>query len=160
MGEQVIMSSLSNYLIIRTSWLFGYQSNNFLIKMIDTLSKQSKVYASIDSFSIPTSSRSIAKAIQNFIEIDGNGLYHFANKGIASSFDYISEINKLSGTNCIIEPVKYSEYIEVPLRPKYAVLSTKKYEALFDNQDDWKTMLQYDINKLIEIKLINDSTVI
>jgi len=154
MGEQVIVGTLSNYLIIRTSWLFGYQANNFVINMIDTLSKKDKIIAHTDSTSIPTSSRSLAKAIENFIEIDGNGLYHFASQGEASAFDYISEINRLAGTNCIIEPVKYSDYLEIPLRPKYSVLSTKKYEALFDNPDDWKTTLQHDINKLIEIKLV------
>lgn len=152
-GESVISSVLANYLIIRTSWLFGCQANNFLIKMIDLLSQKDKIVAPTDAISVPTSSTSLAKAIENFIAIDGNGLYHFVSNSKCSSFDYISEINRLAGTNCVIEPVLYSQYLETPLRPKYSALSTEKYEALFNNDEDWKITLQHDINRLISNKL-------
>jgi len=125
--------------------------------MINLLSTKDKIVSPVDMISVPTSSSTLAKAIERFIEIDGNSLYNVVSNNPASAFDYVSEIKRLSATPCIIEPTTYSDYQQFPLRPKYSVLSTKKIEALFENEDNWKITLQNDINKLIDAKLLEIS---
>jgi dTDP-4-dehydrorhamnose reductase len=122
--------------------------------MINLLSTKDKIKSPTDMISVPTSSSTLAKAIERFIGIDGNGLYNVVSNNEASSFDYINEIKKLTATPCIIEPTTYSDFQQFPLRPKYSVLGTKKYESLFQNDDDWKVTIHKDINKLIDLKLL------
>jgi dTDP-4-dehydrorhamnose reductase len=53
-------------------------------------------------------------------------IYHYANRGICSWYEFAKAITELAGIPCQIEPVPSAAYVTRAKRPRYSVLSTEK----------------------------------
>lgn len=149
-GELVLRDTLPSHYIIRTSWVFSTYGNNFLKTMLKLGNQKDKISVVNDQFGRPTSAVELAKVlVQMMIQTyhkkveNAFGIYHFANEGSCSWFDFASEIMKNFQLPCQVSPILSDEYPTPADRPKFSVLSTNKLEKTFSIQiKNWKQILE------------------
>ena len=160
MGEKFIQSICTKYIIIRTAWLYSTTSENFLKKIISQFNKKTvDLMGATDVYGNPTSSDSLALGIYEvFKKIDAGknswGTYHFANKGKASKYQFVCEINKLLASKLntkekTVISKKNRDFALPAPRPYDTSLNVKKFENEFDFIiPNWKSELSRIIETL------------
>ena len=155
-GEDFVTSILNEYWIIRISWVFGINGNNFIKTMLK-LAKTGKKELNVvdDQIGSPTYTYDLAKLMCDMIETDKYGIYHATNEGICSWYEFAKYIFEKSGYLDIkVNPVSTAEYKKlVPNqadRPLNSRLSKKSLdEAGFKRLPDWHDAVD---RYLVELK--------
>ncbi|MCP1662285.1 MAG: dTDP-4-dehydrorhamnose reductase [Methanocalculus sp. MSAO_Arc2] len=123
LGEQRIASLTDDYLIIRTSWLFGKNGKNF----VDTIRGLSKEMDSVrvvdDQIGKPTYTRDLAWKTKEILG-SAPGIYHITNDGLCSWFGFASAFID----NAV--PCSSAEFPRKAKRPKYSVLTNTRTSPL------------------------------
>ncbi|PSB92133.1 dTDP-4-dehydrorhamnose reductase [Candidatus Pandoraea novymonadis] len=145
-GEAAIVQSGANYLILRTSWVYGMRGNNFLLKVLRVAREGRELRIVADQIGVPTWCRTLAEMTAqiivqgfrdggidpNFWQVNG-GIYHLTSQGQTSWYGFAKAI--LSRTAFSIQPVINSistaDYISAAKRPAYSVLNTDKLARTF-----------------------------
>lgn len=147
-GEDFVTSILNKYFIVRISWVFGINGNNFvktMLKLANSGKKELNVVC--DQIGSVTYTYDLSKLLCDMIETDKYGIYHATNEGIISWYDFAVEIFKEAGINMIVNPVTTEEYSKlVPnqaKRPLNSRMSKKSLdEAGFKRLPDWRDALK------------------
>ena len=90
-----------------------------------------------DQIGTPTYARDLAESILNIIDLSEKnkdfrfGIYHYANEGVLSWFDFAVEICQLSKIKVNISPVLSDQFPTPAKRPAYSVLDKHKIKATF-----------------------------
>lgn len=165
-GEQAILrSGLERYFIIRTSWLYGPGGKNFVETIIRLAKEREELRIVADQVGSPTYTGDLATAIfqllilsdhgsritDHDLESTPQGIYHFANSGQCSWYEFASEIvAQLKGrgeklTVKRIVPIRTEEYPLPAPRPAYSVFLKDKYRtATGAFVPDWQiSLLKY-----------------
>lgn len=135
-GEQNIMATGCDYIILRTAWLYSEFGHNFVKTMLQLTSTKPQLKVVFDQTGTPTYALDLARAIMQIVE-DGaykghSGIYHFSNEGVTSWFDFTKKIAELSGhAHCDIQPCHSDEYPSPVKRPAYSVLDKTKIKETF-----------------------------
>jgi len=131
-GEITIRTYTDNYFIVRISSVFGTagasgKGGNFVYTIL-RLAKERKVLKVInDIFMTPTYTYDTAREIWKLILDDREpGIYHSANDGICSWFEFAEEIVSLAGLKARIEPVDHTFYPTKAKRPLWSPLASEK----------------------------------
>lgn len=119
LGEKNIRETMDDYRIIRTSWLFGRHGKNFVETMIRLSKEMPQVRVVNDQFGKPTYTADLA---EKTVEIADRapGIYHIANDGICSWFEFAQAIIPN------VVPCSTTEYLRRAKRPAYSVLENTK----------------------------------
>jgi len=131
LGEQEIARQTDNYMIIRTSWLFGKHGKNFVDIMLRLSQQMETIKVVNDQFGRPTYTADLALKTAEIIDMEP-GIYHITNDGTCSWYEFASAIipNVVLCTS--------AEYPVKAKRPKYSVLSNTKTTSM----RHWKDALQ------------------
>ncbi len=131
-GEEAIQQVLSDYLILRTSWVYSPYGRNFFLTM-QRLAKEGKPIRVVDDqYGVPTPASMLAEYTLKALE--GTGLYHLVPSGETTWFGFAREI--VQGE---VEPITTAEFPTPAERPTYSVLSNKKFCRDFNLEiPDWK----------------------
>lgn len=135
-GEKKIVQFLNNnFLIIRISWLFGEGGNNFVSTISKLIQNRDNLKIVNDQFGKVTYTQDVVNATQRLIALRKNGIFHFANKGILSRYEFTKEIYRLMKTidnsiQCRVEPIPASEYPDKTPRPSHSCLDCSKFEIV------------------------------
>ena len=154
-GEEAVKAECGNYLIFRTSWVYGVRGKNFLLTMLKFGIEKDFMKVVDDQFGAPTWSRSIAQNTANAISLSGSGMkdqctsgiYHMTSSGSTSWHGFAEEIFrhaalKFSYPSVRLIPIPSNEYPVPTQRPKFSALSNLKLEKTFNiKMPDWKTAL-------------------
>lgn len=143
-GESRILDALSAshspWWILRTSWLFGAGRSSFVETMWNLMKAKVELRVVADQVGRPTYVGDLAAVALRIAGIGSksspvqSGIWHFANAGEASWFDFACAIRQamLDAGQAItvqrIVPVSTAEFPRPALRPAYSVLSTKRLE--------------------------------
>ena len=135
-GEQNIIASGCNYIIIRTAWLYSEFGKNFVKTMLNLTASKPELKVVFDQVGTPTYAGDLANIIFEIVEnrkIDGNeGVYHYSNEGVCSWYDFTKMIAEYSGNiNCNIQPCHSEEFPSPVKRPSFSVLDKTKIKATF-----------------------------
>lgn len=135
-GEQNIMASGCNYIIIRTAWLYSEFGKNFVKTMLNLTATKPELKVVFDQVGTPTYAGDLAEVIFKILEehkFDGNcGIYHYSNEGVCSWFDFTKMIAEYSGqTQCNIQPCHSDEFPSPVKRPSFSVLDKTKIKETF-----------------------------
>ena len=145
-GELLISQIMENtentskIYIVRTSWVFGKGSMNFVEKIIELSKEKDELKVVDDQVSSPTYSKDLAYFSWELIKKGcESGIYHFTNDGIASKYEEAKYIlDKISWQGNLIA-VKREDLGLPAERPKFSKLSCKKIkEKLGVTIPDWK----------------------
>lgn len=137
LGEQA--AEHCKHLIFRTSWLYSEYGRNFLLTMLRLTAERPEVRVVFDQVGTPTYAGDLAKAVFTIIESgayqEHEGVFHFANEGVCSWYDFTHEIARQSGHNqCRILPCHSDEYPSPVKRPAYSVLDKTKFKTTFHQE--------------------------
>jgi dTDP-4-dehydrorhamnose reductase len=82
----------------------------------------------------PTYAKDLAMATMQMIESMNagkaiNGIYHYANKGETTWFDFAAKIKAIAGLDCILNPIETKDFPTPAKRPAYSVLDTSNIEG-------------------------------
>ncbi|MBQ8470671.1 MAG: dTDP-4-dehydrorhamnose reductase [Alistipes sp.] len=134
-GEQRIMATDCNYVILRTAWLYSEFGKNFCKTMMTLTATKPQLKVVFDQVGTPTYALDLAKAIAVVIEkFDGSqtGIYHYSNEGVCSWFDFTKMIAEYNGTTaCDVQPCHSDEFPSPVKRPAYSVLDKTKIKQVF-----------------------------
>ena len=143
-GEDFVTSILNNYFIIRISWVFGVNGNNFIktmIKLADLGKEELNVVC--DQIGSPTYTYDLSKLMCDMMVTDKYGIYHATNEGICSWAEFASYIFEVINKPIKVNFVTTEEYMKlVPNQAKRPLNSRMSKESLrlngFDYLPHWK----------------------
>ncbi|MGL6260680.1 dTDP-4-dehydrorhamnose reductase [Vibrio sp. WXL210] len=140
-GEQKLLAICPNAAILRTSWVFGEQGNNFVKTMLRLASSREQLSVVADQFGGPTYAGDIASALIKMMDTmletteDFSGVYHFSGLPHVSWFEFSQEIFKryedLSGKRITVNPIPSEMYPMPAKRPSNSRLNCQKIEQVF-----------------------------
>ena len=146
-GEKLAIAANPNTIIIRTSWVFSVHGNNFVKSMIRFMKERDVLNIVSDQKGRPTYAKDLAEATMKMIvAIDSGktikGVYHFANKGETTWYEYCKKIQSIVGISCQINSILTVDFPTPAKRPAYSVLDTNKIEReLSIDIPHWETSL-------------------
>lgn len=145
-GEKEALESNSDTYVIRTSWLYGEQGNNFVKTMIRLMGEREQLGVVDDQYGSPTYTGDLAEAIIRLIlsEITiAPGVYHYSNDGFTTWYGFASAIREMIRSGCQVKPVDTASYPTPAKRPAYSVMDTSKIRtALSIEIPDWRASLR------------------
>ena len=168
-GEQKIIATGCNYVIIRTSWLYSEFGKNFCKTIMNLTATKPEIKVVIDQVGTPTYALDLAKAITIVLNdyassvipgLTGNlldrssyektGIYHYSNEGVCSWFDFAKMIAEYNGTAaCDIQPCYSCDFPSSVKRPAYSVLDKSKIKSVFEVEVPyWTDSLKKCINNI------------
>lgn len=148
-GEENIIATGCNYVILRTAWLYSEFGKNFCKTMLNLTATKPALKVVFDQCGTPTYAYDLAEAIAVVIKdyqaekhshpelVSGSaysksGIFHYSNEGVTSWYDFTKMIAKIAGnTECDIQPCYSSEYPSPVKRPAYSVLDKKTFKETF-----------------------------
>ena len=146
-GEQLAMDANKATIIIRTSWVFSSHGNNFVKTMLRLMKEKESLNIIGDQKGRPTYARHLALATLKIIEHlnrgkEIHGIYHYANRGETTWFEFAEQIKKIAGLNCLLTSVTTDKFPTPAKRPAYSVLNTRKIETELSIQiPEWEDAL-------------------
>ena len=147
LGEEFVRDFSTKYYIVRTAWLYGYVGHNFVYTMMKLGKDRDTLNVVNDQLGNPTHANDLAYHIFKLIQTEEYGVYHCTGKGECSWYDFASEIMKLSGRNCTVNPCTSEEYKSMypnsADRPAYSSLDNMMLRCTIgDEMRDWKDALK------------------
>lgn len=131
-GEQKIIATGCNHVIIRTAWLYSEFGKNFCKTMLNLTATKPQLKVVFDQCGTPTYAYDLALAISEILKKPVNGVYHYSNEGVCSWYDFTKMIAEYSGqTDCDIQPCHSDEFPSPVTRPSYSVLDKTKIKDTF-----------------------------
>ena len=147
LGEEFVRDFSTKYYIVRTAWLYGYVGHNFVYTMMKLGKDRDTLNVVNDQLGNPTHANDLAYHILKLIQTEEYGVYHCTGKGECSWYNFASEIMKLSGRNCTVNPCTSEEYKSMypnsADRPAYSSLDNMMLRCTVgDEMRDWKDALK------------------
>jgi len=154
MGEIFTRNYCRKYYIIRTSSLYGIKGprekgGNFVDWIMEKAKEEEEIKIVNDIVMSPTCTKDLAYAISILIKTGfPYGVYHFANSGVCSWFEFAKRTFEFLGISQNIVPISYTELGRKTKRPKFTALDSNKITSLGVKTRDWQVALkEYLIEK-------------
>lgn len=150
-GELAVQELVEKYFILRISWVFGVNGNNFIKTMLRVGPQRGEVGVVADQIGSPTYTYDLAKLIIDMIQTDKYGAYHVTNEGICSWYEFACEIFKQANLDVKVNPLTTAEYPAKAVRPFNSRMSKDKLiNAGFEMLPDWQDALKRYLNLILD----------
>lgn len=148
-GELEVQKLLDKYFIVRISWVFGINGNNFVKTMLRLGKERDEISVVADQIGSPTYTYDLARLIIDMIQTDKYGIYHATNEGYCSWYEFACEIFKQAGVNVKVNAIRTEDYPTRAKRPKNSRLS-KRFTVMngFKKLPLYKESLSHFIKEL------------
>ena len=132
-GEQALMETCEQAVILRTAWLYSSFGNNFVKTMIKLGTERDSLNVIFDQIGTPTYAADLADTILKILshETFTPGMYHFSDEGVCSWYDFTKTIHRIAGITCDVRPIETKDYPARTPRPHYSVLNKAKIKATY-----------------------------
>lgn len=140
-GEQRILKSGCQFVILRTAWLYSEYGRNFVKTMLSLTASRPELKVVFDQVGTPTYAWDLAEAIGAIVAQyaqrrqtpwEKAGIYHYSNEGVCSWFDFARMIAEYAGhKDCNIQPCHSDEFPSTVRRPAFSVLDKTKVKQVF-----------------------------
>ncbi|CAH0438856.1 dTDP-4-dehydrorhamnose reductase [Clostridium neonatale] len=141
-GELKVKEILDRYFIVRISWVFGVNGNNFIKTMIRLGKEKESINVVCDQIGSPTYTADLAPLLCDMVVSEKYGVYHATNDGFCSWAEFAQEIIDKAGLKSKINPIPTSEYHAKAVRPFNSRMSKKKLiENGFKSMPSWENAL-------------------
>jgi len=125
-GEAALRAIVTDYLVFRTSWVYGEGKQNFLYKFSQWAQKSGEIKVSVDEVSVPTYVEDIVWVTLKALEKGMTGLYHLTSSGYASRYEWAKVFVKAAGLSTQVMPVPMSFFSLKAVRPSFSAMSNQK----------------------------------
>jgi dTDP-4-dehydrorhamnose reductase/dTDP-4-dehydrorhamnose 3,5-epimerase len=148
-GEKIVRAILDNYFIVRTSWVYGSNGNNFVKTMLKLAETRREINVVSDQIGAPTYSKDLAEFIINLVKTNQYGIYHGVNEGYCSWHEFAKKIFEKSGIEMKINPISTKEYPTKAARPLNSKLSKRNTDKAGINRlPHWEDAISRFISEL------------
>ena len=134
-GEDFVTNTLKEYFIIRISWVFGINGNNFIKTMLK-LANMGKTELNVvdDQIGSPTYTYDLSKLMVDMMESNKYGIYHATNEGFTSWCEFAREIFRFANKDVKVNGVSTDEYMKlVPSQASRPLNSRMSKDSLDKN---------------------------
>lgn len=136
-GERAIQAVDGQYLILRTSWVYGLRGRNFLLTMRRLLQERQEISVVSDQYGAPTWSRLIAEVTGHIVaksnpEWQENGVFHLTASGQTTWHEFAQAIAESMASQTKVLAIATQDYPTPAKRPHNSRLSTQKLCSAFD----------------------------
>jgi dTDP-4-dehydrorhamnose reductase len=123
LGEELILRSGADHLLLRISWLFGPAGPNFIRTIIGAARKGAPLRVVDDQKGSPTYTGDLAAHTMKLIASGCRGIYHVTNSGACTWYELASHAVKCAGMDRVsITPVTSLEFSRPAPRPVNSTL--------------------------------------
>ena len=153
-GEDFVTSATDKYFIVRISWAFGKNGNNFVKTMLKLANiGKTELNVVADQIGSVTYTYDLSKLLCDMIETDKYGIYHATNEGYISWAEFAEGIFKEAKKQVKVNHVTTEEYLKmVPQQAKRPLNSRMSKDSLdkagFKRLPDWKDALSRYLKEL------------
>ena len=109
-GEDFITATLKRFFILRISWVFGINGNNFVKTMLKLSQNHNELNVVDDQIGSPTYTHDLSKLMCDMMLTNRYGVYHATNEGFTSWANFASYIFAMAKKNTRIHPVSTEQY--------------------------------------------------
>ena len=146
LGEKILQNSKLPFLILRTSWVFSSNGNNFLKKIVSRIGNGDQLQIVDDQIGSPTSANFISGFCEYILKNpkfkDITGIFHLTSKGSTNWYEFAKYIVKKSQQIGLlsskemnlsenISPIKSSKFLSGAKRPKNSRLDCSDLDNKF-----------------------------
>jgi len=165
-GDEAIQAVGGDYLILRTSWVYGARGSNFLLTMLRLAKEREELRIVDDQIGSPTSSECIAQTTAEILAhalpptglgLGGrSGIYNLTCAGETTWFGFARAIltrpNESAGIAAPrLIPIKTNEFPRPAMRPANSRLCCRRMRETFGLvMPDWKDALSRVLDTLNE----------
>ncbi len=151
-GEEAVKNIMERYFIIRISWVFGINGNNFINTMMKLGESHKELKVVSDQIGSPTFTYDLSPLICDMLVTDKYGTYHATNEGYCSWAEFAEYIFNVTGQKVIVHHIKSEEYPVKANRPKNSRLSKSSLDnAGFKRLPFWQDAVKRYINQKLSI---------
>ena len=153
-GEQRVLESGADAVIVRTAWLYGLNGRNF-VKTIMKAGREKGVLRVVnDQTGNPTNAADLAYHLLRLAIAGYQGIFHCTNNGICSWYDFAVKIIKEAGITAEVYPCSTMEYPRPAPRPAYSALDNRRLrETIGDKMRLWQTAIDEYIVELRKLEV-------
>lgn len=143
LGEQYVKEFCSKYFIVRTSWLYGYEGNNFVKTIMNLAGQRESIKVVNDQRGNPTNANDLAYHILKLVDSNEYGIYHCTGNGECSWYDFACKIVEYANINCEVMPCTTEEFPRPAKRPSYSSLNNMMLKnTIGDKMRFWQDALK------------------
>ncbi len=145
-GEQALRSQ---DLLVRTSWVYAAVGTNFVRTMLRLIRERDELRVVVDQIGSPTWAHGLARTLWALTGAEASGIFHHADSGVASWYDFAVAIQEeaftlgLIAKTVPIHPIGSSDYPTPAARPAFSLLDcSKTRDLLEDGHMHWRENLR------------------
>lgn len=147
-GERALWEAGGPHLLLRTSWLYAPWANNFVRTIYKASRERESLKVVADQHGRPTSAEHLARISLALLDQGARGTLHVTDGGACTWHEFASEIVRLAGHACRVDPCTTAEFSRPAKRPAYSVLDLAPTEALVGPMPDWHMNLRDVMERL------------
>jgi len=121
-GERLAQSLTDRWFVVRTSWVYGANGANFVKTMLRLGAERGRVQVVADQTGSPTWAKDLAVFLLALVSTEAYGIYHAANAGHCSWYEFAKAIFEEKGMPVEVVPCTTEEFPRPARRPAYSVL--------------------------------------
>ncbi len=135
-GEEHVRRLLVRAYVVRTAWLYGRNGNNFIYKILKRSGlppsgrKSPELRVVDDQVGSPTYTLDLAKSIVALVATGRHGLYHLANAGHCSWYEFARKVFELLGRKVRLEPTGSPSLRQPARRPSFSALESRIWGSI------------------------------
>jgi dTDP-4-dehydrorhamnose reductase len=142
-GELKVQEILQRWFIIRISWVFGRNGNNFVKTMLKLAEARDELSVVGDQVGSPTYTLDLAKLLLEMSKSEKYGIYHASNEGYCSWAEFAIEIFRQVNKDIKVHSISTEEYPTRAIRPRNSLLSKQKLiDSGFKPLPKWQDALK------------------
>lgn len=127
-GEEAVQKHAGDFLLFRTSWVFGDGPQNFIHKFLLWSRNNHVLKLSSDEVSVPTSCADLVSLTIASLEKGLRGLHHLTNSDYASRYEWGRYIARVLSLDNLIVPVPMSLFSGPVQRPAFTAMSNAQLQ--------------------------------
>lgn len=152
-GEQLVRQNNLKHFIVRISWVFGVNGNNFIKTMLKLAETRNELTVVADQFGSPTYTVDLAKLLVEMSETEKYGTYHANNEGYCNWAEFAEYIFKVNDKEVNVKHITSEEYPQKAYRPRNSKLSKQSLDDNgFNRLPSWEDAVERYSKELKKVK--------
>ncbi|MBV8375169.1 MAG: dTDP-4-dehydrorhamnose reductase [Candidatus Eremiobacteraeota bacterium] len=142
-GELLTQRRGAKALIVRTCGVYGVRpsaskGHTFVDRVIAQARATQPMRVVTDVVASPTFAGHLATAVRRLLEAGASGLYHVADRGPVSWYDFAAEALRQAGIGGNLEPISAAVWKTTAPRPAFSALESGKLRSIGVEMPDWR----------------------
>jgi len=158
-GEYLVQQACPRWLIVRVASLFGKvgargKAGNFVENILARAGAAERVKVVNDIRMSPTYTYDAARALEKLLRQHSTGLFHLANAGACTWYEFAREALDLVGLDGKLEPISSADYSTRARRPIDSSLQSIRMDGLLKNDlRPWQEALEAYLKEVGRLSL-------